>query len=124
MSADVDASDSLMVMLTEVKGDLKSVLRELANLVPRVGQHDLDITDLKLTTQRLTLQAVAREETAVAKAAAVKEADAARVAAAKAEVEKSTRRWTPWERFGATLLTVATTASVLIGAYFLMKGRP
>jgi ArsR family metal-binding transcriptional regulator len=88
----------IRVTLAEMRGDLKMVLQQQADLLPRVHEHDKDIVALKLDTQRLTIEADARK-------AAIKEAEAA-VRAVKladheseiAETARASRVTIPWER--------------------------
>ncbi len=106
-------AESVPVMLTRMEGKLDNVVEKVSDLRAEVTLHRGQIVELQSRTQQIQSDLVSAEQAAVRAAAAVREADEARVAAAKAEVDSSTRRWTPWQRFFAIVGTVVTVTSFL-----------
>ena len=108
---------SVMVLLTEMRGDLKLVLQQMADLIPRVAEHDKAIVQLLLDTQRLTIEADAREKAAAKIQSAVAAQKTAEHEDALAESAKETaqadRTWSPVSKITTVMGCLAVTWALL-----------
>ena len=117
-----EAQESLRVMLAEMRGDLKTVLSQMNDLLPRVCQHDKDITDLRLTTQRLQIEADARKAAIKDAADAVRAVKLADHESDLAEAARAERIVIPWSRiFGWA--TVFVTVALVVVTYLVANAR-
>ena len=124
MTAEPREAEAMAVTLTRMEGKLDNVVEKVSDLRAEVTLHRIEIGKLQSTTQKLESDMKGAEEARTLAAAAVKDADAARVAQAKALVDNSTQRWTPWERFGGAIGTLAVIAGTLFAFYQTFKGHP
>ena len=104
----------MSVTLTRMEGKLDNVMEKVGDLRTEVTQHRVDIASLKSTTQQLQSDMKGAEEARALAATAVKDADAVRVAQAKALVDNSTQKWTPFQR----LLFAAGSIAAVVGALY------
>lgn len=113
MTVEVTAAESLLVMLTEMKGDLKLVLQRMDDIVPRVERHDIAITSLLLSVQGLSDGMVARDRTAIEKAQALKDAKDAQEATGRAEAARADTSWSPASKLIASIGSAVAVLAVL-----------
>jgi chromosome segregation ATPase len=111
----------MAVTLARMEGKLDSVKEKVDGHAAEIVQHRQQIIDLQAKTQQLESNMKSAEESRISAALAVKAADESRVAAAKALVDNSTQRWTPWQRFYATLTAIGVVVGILY--YFWSIGH-
>ncbi len=114
-------AESMAITLTRMEGKLDSVVEKVSDLRTEVTQHRADIAGLKSTTQQLQSDMKGAEEARALAAAAVKAADEARVAMAKAQVDSSVQKWTPFQRLFAGVVAAAGLASILFYYYTMTR---
>jgi len=110
-------AEAMAITLTRMEGKLDSVVEKVSDLRAEVTQHRGEIRALQSVTQQLESDMKGAEEARTLAAAAVKAADEARVATAKAVVDNSTQRWTPFQRSFAAVVAMAALASILFYFY-------
>ena len=116
-SAEPREAEPLAVTLTRMEGKLDNVVEKVGDLRVEVTAHRGEIRALQSVTQQLESDMKGAEEARTLAAAAVKAADEARVATAKAVVDNSTQRWTPFQRTFAVVVAAAALVSILFYFY-------
>jgi chromosome segregation ATPase len=114
-------AEAMAITLTRMEGKLDSVVEKVSDLRAEVTQHRGEIRALQSVTQQLESDMKGAEEARALAAGAVKDADAARVAQAKALVDNSTQRWTPVQRFYATLIALAAVGAIIYYLYLMAR---